>query len=229
MGNEKLTTLARRLRPFFTNQVSSLISGGAVSEGPDIDLVSTSGGVQVGRGGDTIITFDDGGNPVAEYAATSTGFGLALAGGAPVVWLYGYTITGNHTIPAGYHVIGNQRDTSILSGLITLSSGSTLTNLSVIRTANDANALIGVEGPSNGTGYLYGCKVTCTQSGAGAAYAVAANRGNALGQGDMKVYRCELAGTSVSGTGYCGMSSAGKLYIYHGRADTYTTDRFVVA
>jgi len=229
MGNEKLTTLARRLRPFFTNQVSSLISGGAVSEGPDIDLVSTSGGVQVGRGGDTIITFDDGGNPVAEYAATSTGFGLALAGGAPVVWLYGYTITGNHTIPAGYHVIGNQRDTSILSGLITLSSGSTLTNLSVIRTANDANTLIGVGGPGTGTGYLYGCRVACTQSGAGASYAVAARAGLSVNQGDIKIYRCELEATSVSGDGYCGISSAGRLYVYHSRADVFTTDRWLVS
>ena len=221
MGNEKLSTLAKRIRPYLKFSAAEL--AGTMLEGPDIDINY----VTIGRGGDTIITFDDGGNPVAEYAPTSTGFGLALAGSAPIIWLYGYTISGNHTIPANYHVIGNQRDTSILSGLITLSSGSTLTNLSVIRTANDANTLVGVGGPGTGTGYLYGCRVSVVQSGAGAAYAVAANGGLYLSQGDVHVHRCELEATSA-GAAYCGLSSAGRLYVWHSKADVFTTDRWLV-
>jgi len=226
MGNEKLTTIARRLRPFLAQMIEELqIGGGLVTEGPDIDVI----GKVVGRGGDQIITFDTAGAPVAEYAPTSAGFDLALGATAPIVWLYGYTISGDHTIPAGYHVIGNQRDTSILSGQITMGTGSSLTNLSVIRTANDANALIGVGGPGTGTGYIYGCKVACTQAGAGAAYAIAANGGLYLYQGDIHAARCELEATSVGGVGYCGLSSAGRIYSRWNKTDVYTTDRWLVS
>jgi len=223
MGNEKLTTLAKRIRPYIKFQAAELAA--TVLEGPDIDIDY----VTVGRGGDQIITFDNTGSPVAEYAPTSAGFDLALAATAPVVWLYGYTISGDHTIPSSYHVIGNQRDTSILSGQITMGAGSSLTNLSVIRTANDANTLYGVYGSGAGVSYLYGCKITCTQAGAGAAYAVAASAGLSLNQGDIKIYRCELEATSGSGDGYCGLSTAGRLYVYHSRADVFTTDRWLVA
>ena len=72
MGNEKLTTLARRLRPFLPIRYQPL-SSAVVIEGPDIDLVRLRAGVQVGRGGDTILLFDSGGNPVAEYAVTDAG------------------------------------------------------------------------------------------------------------------------------------------------------------
>jgi hypothetical protein len=215
---------------WFINTASQTTETGGVDvnvgEGPDIDIVYPS---VIGRGGDQIITFDNTGLPVAEYAPTSAGFDLALAASAPIIWLYAYTIDGDHTIPASYHVIGNQRDTSILSGLITLSSGSTLTNLSVVRTANDANALIGVGGPGTGTGYLYGCKITCTQSGAGAAYAIAANGGLYLDQGDIHATRCELEATSVGGVGYCGLSSAGRIYGRWNKTDVYTTDRWLVS
>lgn len=221
MGNEKLTTLARRLRPFFLYQVETSLPF-LISEGPDIDLVGT----QIGRGGDQIITFDNTGNPVAEFAPTAAGFDLALAAAAPIIWLYGYTIDGNHTIPADYHIIGNQRDTSILSGQITCESGSTLSSLSVIRTANDANILDGVLGPTTGSAKLLNCRISVAQAGAGNAYAVSASRGLVLGGGNIYVHYCELEATSTGGAAYCGRSIAGELYLYHGKADIFTTGRF---
>lgn len=230
MSDSEIRRIIYIIEHWFVNTAAQTTETGGVDvnvgEGPDIDIVYPS---VIGRGGDTIITFDNTGSPVAEYAPTSAGFDLALAGTAPIVWLYAYTIDGDHTIPAGYHVIGNQRDTSILSGEITMSAGSTLTNLSVIRTANDANILNGVLGPSAGTGHLYGCNISVVQAGAGNAYAVSASRGMSLNSGDIELHRCELTGTSVSGSGYCGRSTAGILRVWHSRGDTFTTGRFVEA
>lgn len=224
MANEKLTTLARRLRPFFVFQMEASLAA-LMEEGPDIDLVDK----QIGRGGDTIITFDTGGNPVAEYAATSAGFDLANADSGEITWLYGFTVDGDHIIPAGRRVIGNQRDTSILSGLITMGAGSSLENLSVIRTANDATTLIGVGGPPSGVAYLRNVRVSVTQSGAGAAYAVAANAGLTIDNGDIHIHRSELEATSTGGAAYCGLSSYGRLYVWHSKADIFTTDRWLVS
>jgi len=138
MGNEKLTTLARRLRPFFTAQVSSLITGGAVSEGPDIDLVPTTAGVQVGRGGDTIILFDSAGAPLAEFAFTSAGFDLALAAATAgdVIQFPAGTLPGDHTIPADVTVLGFGWNT-ILSGAITNNGFLMFCNISGTLTNGD--------------------------------------------------------------------------------------------
>ena len=180
MGNEKLTTLAKRIRPYIKFSAAEL--AGTVLEGPDIDIDY----VTVGRGGDQIITFDNTGSPVAEYAPTSAGFDLALAGTAPIIWLYAYTIDGDHTIPADYHVIGNQRDTSILSGQITMSSGRHCTNLSVIRTANDANALYGVLGPTIGTGIYVRMPCFRGPGWSGQCLCGQRRRGLSIGAGDLK-------------------------------------------
>jgi len=121
MGNEKLTTLARRLRPFLTAQVAALISGGAVTEGPDIDLVTISGGVQVGRGGDTILLFDSAGSPVAEYAATGAGLTAALAAATSgdIVFLPAANITGGPwTVASGVFLTGMGEDSQI-TGTVT--------------------------------------------------------------------------------------------------------------
>lgn len=114
---EKLTSLAKRLRPFINGQVSAIAATGAyMTEGPDIDLV----GNRIGRGGDTILLFDSSGAPVAEFAMSAAGFTAALAAATSgdVIVLPAGTIAGNHTIPAGVTVWGFGWNT-ILTGTIT--------------------------------------------------------------------------------------------------------------
>lgn len=91
-----------------------------VAEGPDIDLVYNGGTAVVGRGGDTVLLFDSGGAPVAEYAATSAGLvaALAAATSGDVIYLPAGTISGDHTIPEHISVWGYGWN-SILSGTIT--------------------------------------------------------------------------------------------------------------
>src|SRR5512139_2336651 len=89
---EKLTTLAKRLRPFLAGQVQAMAGAGVLmTEGPDIDII----GQTIGRGGDMILLFDSGGNPVAEYAATGAGLiaALAAATSGDIVEIPALTIT----------------------------------------------------------------------------------------------------------------------------------------
>ena len=109
-----------------------------------------------------------------------------------------------------------------------MGDGSYLWNLSVIRTASDANDLYGVKGGTTHKSYLYNCRISVTQSGAGDAYAVGAVNGAATaGDGSIDVVECELAATaSGGGVGYCGRSTFGLLHVWAGKADTFTTGRF---
>jgi hypothetical protein len=94
------------------------------------------------------------------------------AGDGDAVWLPASVITGDYTVPAGVSVVGRDRARSILTGQITLNNESALLNLSVIRSANDSSALVGVDGPESGTGFIYDCDVIAIQSGTGTGYAV---------------------------------------------------------
>lgn len=105
----------------FISEVAGGSSGTAVTleapltpqEGPGIDL----DGPQIGLGGDTILLYDSGGSPVAEYAFTADGLTAALAAAASgdVVWLPAGTITA----PSGdSYTPGDE----ISSGAITVTS-----------------------------------------------------------------------------------------------------------
>lgn len=98
----------------------------AVAEGPDIDLVYSGGTAVVGRGGDTILLFDSGGAPVAEFAFTAAGLtaALAAAGSGDVVQLPAGTLDVSNVefvIPAGVTVKGIDRQRTIIGGAITQS------------------------------------------------------------------------------------------------------------
>lgn len=88
----------------------------------------------------------------------ATGMDLALAGASSgdTVWLTACTISGDHTVPASVAVIGIDRAASILTGQITLSSGSTLENLTISRSggASDVTCIIG---PSSGMARVISC------------------------------------------------------------------------
>lgn len=156
------------------------------SEGPGIDLI----GQAVGLGGDTILLFNSGGQPVAEYAATSAGLDAASAAAVAgnVIHLPAMAISGDHTLTAGVHYVGLGRKATILTGQITGVDGAVLDHLSVTRAANDATTLVALLGPASGTMYALDCDLVANQAGAGTGYAV-----------------CEQAGTVVCR--YCVISA----------------------
>ena len=163
-------------------------------EGPGVDITADA----IGLGGDTILLYDSGGNPIAEYAATGAGLALALAAATSgdVVTVPAGTFDTSQSIPAGVTLQGLDKHRSTLTGQISLANTAHVCNLSITRTANDANDLIGVYCAS-GVGYVTNCRITCTQSGAGGAYAA-----EIAGTGIIEVEGGYLYGLSVGGAYY---------------------------
>jgi hypothetical protein len=117
------------------------------------------------------------------------------------VWLPASVIIGDYTIPESVSVVGRDRARSILTGKITLSNESALLNLSVIRSANDASTLVGVEGPASGTGYVLDCIIRSSQSGAGDGYALSER------DGFIEVHGGALYGSTIPVFGSVGIYS----------------------
>lgn len=225
---EKLTTLAKRLRPFIIGQAAAVAAtGGIMTEGPGIDLLGSA----IGLGGDTILLYHTGGNPVTEYALTLAGLTAALAAMTTGEWVRinaACTITGNITIPTGGELRADSHNQITIVGQITTNSNSKLIGIKVANIANDANALYGVVGPSSGSAYLSNCDISSIQSGAGNAYAVGAINGLTVGNGNLYVDDCKLYGSSVGGSGYGGRSTRGYLYVTGNTRGVYgSTDRFI--
>lgn len=186
-----------------------------VGEGPGIDIASDT----VGIGADSIELIKSDGNPAEEYVADAGGFDAASAAAVPgdAIRLYAVTITSNHTLAAGvkYECHG-----TIFSGQLTLAADTELRGAKVTRTANDANALVGVVGPATGTAYLKECDISTVQSGAGNSYGVQG------GAGDLILWDCDVDGQSVGGDGYGIDIAGGDVYILFGRISG-STDRLL--
>lgn len=225
MDLKAIEAMSRRIRRLEAIPYWSSAAAGAVMEGPGIDLVD----IQVGLGGDTILLYNQDQMPVEEWAPTSAGLDAALASAVAndIIFLQAFEIDGNHTIPAGVILIGQAKYGSILTGQITLSEGSVIENLSIIRTFADANDIRAVLAPASGIAYMRDICVTVTQGGSGNIYAVEASSG-----GDIEAYNCivranaEGGSFSIAGQGYAGRASNGMLYIFHG-SWRGTTDRFL--
>lgn len=191
--SESLTELAKRLEPLIVGQAvgaaQTVITGG---EGPGIDIA----GNKVGLGGDTILIYHANGSPAAEFAATDAGLDLAqaaMASGDMMVTPQ-CTFTAAHTFTAGlYYLYG-----TIFSGQITLADGVQTNYLKVVRTANDANDLIGVIAPASGSVLIYDPYINVIQSGAGDAVGLLV----AGGTGTPRIEGGHILGTSVGGAGY---------------------------
>ena len=161
--------------------------------------------------------FDSGGVAIKDYSADGDGFSSANADASSgdVIWIPPTTITGNHTITAGAHVVGASRYGSIFTGQITGGAASSIENLTVSRTANSADTLIGVDAPSSGTFYINGCDIKAVQSGSGNAYAISAD----VNSSTIEVWNSYLYGSSGSGSGYGAYRDSGTsaaAYIYGG-------------
>ena len=172
-----LTTSAKRLRPLLGNFIQGLVKS-VIGEGPGIDLVVSGDITTVGLGGDSFLLYDDGGNPVAEYATLT--LALAAASAGQVVITPAGTFTENVTVPAGVGVrsIGNN---TILAGVISLGgNNSFLKSITIALTVNSAGDAAGVIGPPSGEAIINDCTIVVTNNGAGNAYSVQVGNGNIL-------------------------------------------------
>lgn len=155
---------------------------------------------------------------IVQYPGTATGMTNAIAAAETndTYWMPNRTITGDYTLPADSYWIGIDKYGAILTGEITLSSNTSIINLSVVRSADSADDIKGVIATSSGTSYIKNCLVSVTQAGAGGAWAV-----NVEGNGSIETMESYLIGNSTGGTGYAvyhaGGGATGNSYQYGGR------------
>jgi len=159
----KPAELAAILRPFLLSDIAQVASAVSGAEGIAFDKPLLSRGD---------------GTPLEEYDTLA--LALAAANSGNTIWLPPGIYGGDHTIPTGVRVVGFGRFSTQLTGQITLGGDNTvLHNISIPRTANDANTLVGVVGPASGTARMFNCGIRLTQSGAGNAYGVVDGGGTA--------------------------------------------------
>ena len=211
VGSESLLDNLNTMR-LMTKRYAFMLSGDTADESEDVGGVSR------------ILLFDSEGSPRADYPATSDGLDSAsvAATAGDVVWLPAGTIAGDHTLAASIHYIGQSQWACILTGEITTGVDTTLEVCSVTRTANDGNDLKGiVAGAASGTVKVRAVSVTCTQSGAGDAFAISAE-----GTGDIEVRVSDVYGNSVGGAGYGAWRGigAGNVYLYATRTRGSTAE-----
>lgn len=155
---------------------------------------------------------------IVQYPGTATGMTNAVAAAETddVYWMPNRTIGGDYTLPADTDWIGIHKYGAKLTGQITLSSATSIINLSVVRTADSAADIKGVIATSSGTSYVKNCLVSVTQAGAGGAWAV-----NVEGNGNIETMESYLIGNSTGGTGYAVYhaegGATGNSYQYGGR------------
>ena len=187
----------------------SLGANVSTGEGPGIDVV---GGNTVGIGGDTILLYDSGGLPVAEFAATDAGLTAALAAMAAgdVVELPAVTISGGPwTVSAGT-LRGMSREGSILNGQVTVNDATALETLTIERSEDDAGAIYGVV-DGGGTAKLVDVTVNVANA-TGPAYAV-----YVAADGSLYAYDCALT-AEMGSSGYAAYVSLGRFYQIGGLA-----------
>ena len=183
---------------------SVVVTGGGTvsadsSAAPSVDAVTKAGAdlrvasKTMQRAGNGILLFSGTGAVLREFAATADGLDAAsvAAVAGDLVLLPPLTITGDHTLTAGVHYVGSARYGTILSGQITGASSSSLAQLSITRTANDASLLAAVVGPDVGSLQITDCELSATQAGAGTGYAISVQAG------DVYVYDSRLYGSTA--------------------------------
>lgn len=143
--------------------------GGGTSQAPlaGVDIHITEGR-RVNRAGNRILRFDADGDPLAEYEFSEAGFAAANADARTddrdVLWLPPGDIPGDHTFKSQVEYQGESLRTRF-TGQITLADQSILHNCRVVRSGDQAGALIGVLGPASGTAYLRGVFVDVVNAG----------------------------------------------------------------
>lgn len=202
----KYSNLARELEPFIMRMILNVVGEQRAT------AVSTS--VELNQ----ILLYDESLTDYKAFGVTQAGFTSALAasGTGDVIVIPPGTIAGDHTITDGVKVFGLSRWATILTGQITGGPDSSIENLSIERTANDATTLIGVDSPASGTFYISGCDIEVVQSGSGDAYGISADVGSTV----IEIWNSYVYGSSGSGFGYGAYRDTGTsaaAYQYGGR------------
>lgn len=146
-----------------------------------------------------------------DYPATSTGLDTATgeASAGDIIWIPAFAISGDHTLAADVKYTGESQWGTVLTGEITANAETTLENLSIYRTANDANTLKGLVAPASGMAYTNDVIIYVEQLGSGDAHAISGSSGRVKSRGG------DFDGHSVGGSGYAGYldgSPRGDLY-----------------
>jgi hypothetical protein len=170
---------------------------GAVLEGPGIDLV----GAQVGLGGDTVLLYDNIGNPVAEFATVA--LALAASWSGQMVVLMPGTYIEDIIIPEGVCVTCFGNDSKISGSVVLGGHNSQIKGVVTELIGNSAGDLIGITGPPTGKGLINNCSITVTNNGAGQA------RGIEVDNGDLVSKNCDIIVTSNGGGNAYAMYGAG--------------------
>jgi hypothetical protein len=215
MANEKLTSLAKRLRPFILGQMDQSITSVYTA----VILAELN----------RIIYFPIVGGAVL-YTKTAANLAIALAGCSSGEWVTIFgpcTLAGDFNIPAGAVLRAHDQYQVTIQGTITLGNGSRIENLSIEKTANSAADIYGVLNSQSGTSYIKDCEVLVTQSGAGNAYALGAINGLSIGDGGVEVHDTFLSGTSVGGSGYAVRSTRGIVKLWGTERNYGSTARYV--
>lgn len=178
-----------------------------VGEGPGIDVTEDA----VGLGGDTILLYDSGGNPCAEFAPTDSGLGSALSamGAGDVAELPDITISGGPWTISNGTLRGHSRFGSILDGELTIFGNAE--RLSVIRSEDDADPIYGVILAEDAK--VDGCYILITNA-SGDVIAVYSSEDTG---GDAHSIDNFVYGISVSGDGYAFGTDGANIYVSGGR------------
>jgi hypothetical protein len=151
---------------------------------------------------------------VSVYAATNAGMAAAIgaASSGDTILVPPCILTSNFTVPAGVTVTGRSIEDVVFTGQITLSNGSTLELLTILRSKDQAGAAYGiVEGTGAITATAKNIRVSVQNAG-GPAYALYMANG-----GTIRITDSELL-AEVGTDGYAAYIASGTLYQYGGRA-----------
>ena len=148
------------------------------------------------------------------YAKSDTGMAAAIVAAiaADTIWVPSGTLADDYTIPANVAVVGESIVDMIFSGQITLSDGSVLENISIVRSENSASPIYGiVEGAGAISAEMRDVYINVSNAD-NAAYGVYMNNG-----GTIKAYNCEILAETGS-VGYAAYVVSADFYQYGGRA-----------
>ena len=152
------------------------------------------------------------------YANTDVGMAAAIAaaGAGDTIWLPPCALANDYVIPSGVTVVGESIEDCVLSGEITLSSGSALENLSIVRSEDEVGAIYGiVEGAGAITAVIKNLAIDVANA-TGPAYGVFMENA-----GTVRAYDTEILAETGS-VGYAAYVGSGSFYQYGGRANGTT-------
>lgn len=113
---------------------------------------------------------------------------IAAASSGDTIWIPPHTFTGNYTIPAGVTLHGASQADVVFSGQITLSNGSAIENVSIVRSVDQAGAVYGIVEGSGGIEAALDNVVVNVSNATGPAYGVYMTNSGVIWAYNTKLY-----------------------------------------